>query len=90
MNAPAPSPELTKHLRAIAEDNRRDREWTSDDVFDAVEEAAGIVGSFSRSIAEAAFRHDEIQLRIYRFQFHHAVVDLMRLIRTVAPIDGAR
>jgi hypothetical protein len=62
----------------------------ADDVFAELMERADVVGSFSRSIAEAAFRQDVVQLRLYRFQFHHTVVELMRLIRTVAPIDGAK
>ena len=31
MNVRAQTPELAKHLRAIEEDNRRDREWMADE-----------------------------------------------------------
>jgi hypothetical protein len=59
-----------------------------DEKFGEVIGEADLVASFARSIAEASFRQDVIQLRIYRAQFHHHAAELMRLIRSVAPIDG--
>jgi hypothetical protein len=59
-----------------------------DDKFIEIERAPYTVASYARSIAEAGFRRDTVQLRIYRPQFHRAVVELMATIRDAAPING--
>jgi hypothetical protein len=56
--------------------------------FEDIIDSADLVASYARSIAEAAFRRDTIQLRIYRAQFRQHAADLMALIRDVAPIQG--
>jgi hypothetical protein len=58
MNAPPLIPELAKHLRAIEEDNRRDREWIADERFDEIVLLCDIVRSHSICAAEAAWRRD--------------------------------
>ena len=58
MNAP-PTPELTRHLRAIAECSRRDREWMADDRFDELVWLLDISISHLISAREAAWRRDQ-------------------------------
>jgi hypothetical protein len=60
----------------------------SDQVCADIVDCADIVASLARSIAEAAFRQDPIQLRIYRPQFREQAVLLLALIRDLAPLPG--
>jgi hypothetical protein len=73
MNAPAPSPELAKHLRAIEEDNRRDREWLADEHFDEIAFHIEIVSSHLVSAREAARRRDQ---GLLGYHLRHAWDDL--------------
>jgi hypothetical protein len=59
MNARAPIPELTKHLRAIDEGNRRDREWMAEERFDEIVRLIEIVSSHLICAREAGRRGDE-------------------------------
>jgi hypothetical protein len=58
--------------------------------FAEIIDTADLVASYCRSLAESALRRDVIQLRIDRAQFRQAVIDLLALIRDVAPIEGGR
>jgi hypothetical protein len=57
--------------------------------FEAVHDQAQLVESFAISIREAAFRRDEVGLRLYRAPFREAVKALMGGLRNAAPIQGA-
>ena len=59
MNAQAPIPELARHLRAIEDDNRRDREWMAEERLDELIFLCEIVSSHSISAREAAWRRDQ-------------------------------
>lgn len=56
--------------------------------FQDIIDAADLVASLARSIAEAAFRADITQIRIHRAEFRHRAVELMAAVKRVAPIDG--
>jgi hypothetical protein len=60
---------------------------TDDETFPEIVGQADEVASYARSIAEAAFRRDTVQLRIYRAEFRSCANSLMGLIRDVAPIE---
>lgn len=56
--------------------------------FENVYEVAQLVESLSISIREAAFRRDEIGLRILRGEFHRAVCELTAELRVAVPIEA--
>jgi hypothetical protein len=60
----------------------------SDRVFTDIESTADFLASYCRSVGEAAFRRNEIELRIYRPELYRLANELMALIRDVAPVDG--
>jgi hypothetical protein len=62
MNVRTPTPELAKHLRAIEEGNRRDREWMADERLDELVFLCEIVASHCTSAREAAWRRDQTLL----------------------------
>ena len=59
-----------------------------DPKYEEIIDAADLVASLARSIAEAAFRADITQIRIHRAEFRHRASELMAAIKRVAPIDG--
>jgi hypothetical protein len=80
--ATSPHADIFKHQKVSAASPDDDPQ------FEEIVHAADLVASYSRSLAESAFRRDVIQLRIDRAQFRQHAVDLMALIRDVAPIEG--
>jgi hypothetical protein len=59
-----------------------------DPKFAEIIDAADLVASLAKSIAEAAFRADTTQIRIHRAEFRQRASELMAAIKRVAPIDG--
>jgi hypothetical protein len=74
MNARAPTPELAKHLRAIEEGNRRDREWMADERLEEIIRLCGLVDSHLISAGHAARRRDQALLG---YHLRHAWDDLI-------------
>jgi hypothetical protein len=79
MNARAQTPELAKHLRAIEEDNRRDREWMADERLAELVFLCEIVSSHSTSAREAAWRRDQTLLGMH---LRHAREGLILALKT--------
>jgi hypothetical protein len=77
MNARAQTPELAKHLRAIEEDNRRDREWMADERLEEILRLCALLNSQVISASQAAWRRDQAllgyHLRCARAEFISAL-----------------
>jgi len=58
----AQTPELKRHLREIAEGNRRDREWMAVDRLEEVVGLCDLVASHAISASEGARRRDQALL----------------------------
>jgi hypothetical protein len=61
---------------------------TADRIFEDIHDVAGGVRSLAVSIREAAWRRDQITLRIHRSEFRQQAVLLLALIRDLAPLEG--
>ena len=85
MTTPATTPELAKHLRAIDESNRRDREWMADDRFDALIEFADRAISLWISIREASYRHERATLDIHCPQIRILTLGAFKTVRALPP-----
>jgi hypothetical protein len=79
MNARAPIPELAKHLRAIEEDNRRDREWMGDERLELIVRLCGLIDSHVICAGQAAWRGDQALLG---YHLSRARVDLISALQT--------
>jgi hypothetical protein len=79
VNARTPSPELAKHLWAIEEGNRRDREWMADERLDEIVFLCDVVASHSISALEAGRRGDKPLLGTHLL---HAREGLMLALKT--------
>jgi hypothetical protein len=85
MNAQTPIPELTRHLRAIKQGNRCDREWMADDRFDALIEFADRAISLWISIREASYRHERATLNIHCPQIRILTLGAFKTVRALPP-----
>jgi hypothetical protein len=69
MNARAQTPELAKHLQAIEESNRRDREWRAGEIDEIdgghIAELAYRAASYWHSIALAAERGERLTVEVH-------------------------
>ncbi len=63
---------------------------TNDVSFEDIYDTADLISSLAVSIREAAYRRDDIWIRIYRVEFHQQAVLLMGLIRDIAPLPGEK
>jgi hypothetical protein len=61
-----------------------------DRVFEDLHDTADEVCSLAVSIREAAFRRDDIFIRIYRVEFIRQARLLAGLIRDLAPLEGEK
>jgi hypothetical protein len=81
----APIPELGKHLRAIEEGNRGDREWMAEERLAELVTLCDIVASHSTSAREAAWRRDQALLRTH---LRHAREGLVLALKTFNSLPG--
>ena len=79
MNARVPTPELAKHLWAIDESNRHDREWMAEDRLNEIVFLCDVVASHSISAREAGRRGDKPLLGTHLL---HAREGLMLALKT--------
>jgi hypothetical protein len=79
MNAPAPTPELAAHLRAIEKGNHRDREWMADERFNEIVFLCDIVISHLTSAREHAWRCEQMKLGE---ELRHARGGLILVLKT--------
>jgi hypothetical protein len=61
-----------------------------DEKFAEIVDAADLLTSYCRSMAEAVFRADVTLLRLYRPEFHGRVAELISAIPAVAPVADRR
>ena len=59
-----------------------------DRIFEDIVDTSDLVASLARSIAEAAWRRDQLMVRILRAEFRQQAVLLLGLIRDIAPLGG--
>jgi hypothetical protein len=59
-----------------------------DRIFEDIVYTSDLVASLARSIAEAAWRRDQLMVRILRAEFRQQAVLLLGLIRDIAPLEG--
>jgi hypothetical protein len=59
-----------------------------DRIFEDIVDTSDLVASLARSIAEAAWRRDQLMVRILRAEFRQQAVLLLALIRDLAPLEG--
>jgi hypothetical protein len=59
-----------------------------DRIFEDIVDTSDLVASLARSIAEAAWRRDQLMVRILRAEFRQQAVLLLGLIRDIAPLEG--
>jgi len=59
------SPELRQHLKDLAENNARDREWTSGETFCQIQALCDITISHLVCAGQAAWREDKPMLRAH-------------------------
>jgi hypothetical protein len=85
MNARAQTPELAKHMRAIQEGNRRDREWMADDRFDALVEMSDRAISLWLSIREGAYRRERATLDIHCPQIRALTLGAFETVKILPP-----
>ena len=57
-------------------------------IFEDIVDTSDLVASLARSIAEAAWRRDQLMVRILRAEFRQQAVLLLGLIRDIAPLEG--
>ena len=79
MNAPAPSAEFQAVANAL-----------KDRIFEDVHDTADLIRSLAIGIREAAYRRDDIFLRIYRAEFREQAALLLGLIKDLAPLEGEK
>ena len=57
-------------------------------IFEDIHDSADVVRSLAISLREAAWRRDQIHLRIHRAEFRREASLLLGLIRDIAPLEG--
>jgi hypothetical protein len=85
MNARAQTPELAKHLRAIQEGNRDDREWMAEDRYDSLIEMSDRAISLWLSIREGAFRRERQTLDIHCPQIRCLTLGAFETVKMIPP-----
>jgi hypothetical protein len=85
VNAQAPIPELAKHLRAIEENNRRDRERMADDRYAALIEMSDQAISLWLSIREASYRRERAILDIHCRQIRALTLGAFETVKALSP-----
>jgi hypothetical protein len=90
MNAPARTPELARHLRALEEGNRSDREWMADERFEALVEMSDRAISLWVSIREASYRRERATLDIHCPQIRALTLGAFETVKALPlePSDG--
>jgi hypothetical protein len=85
MNAQPQTPELAKHLRALHEGNRRDREWMADDRYGALVEMSDQAISLWLSIREASYRRERAILNIHCPQIRALTLGAFETVKALPP-----
>ena len=85
----APSSELAKHLRTIKDGNRLDREWMSEDRFDALVEMSDRAISLWLSIREASYRRERAILDIHCPQIRALTLGAFETVKALPPEGSA-
>jgi hypothetical protein len=73
-----------------APDNAAFRAGVDDRIYGDIHDVADDVRSLAVSLREAAWRRDQIMVRILRPEFRRQSVLLLGLIRDIAPLEGER
>ena len=61
-----------------------------DRIFEDIHDTADLIRSLAIGIREAAYRRDDIFIRIYRAEFREQAVLLLGLIKDLAPLEGEK
>jgi hypothetical protein len=85
LNAHTPIPELARHLRAIAEGNRQDRDSMADERLDELVFLCEIVASHCTSAREAAWRRDQTLLGDHMRHAWEGLQAARSLFKALAP-----
>jgi hypothetical protein len=88
MNARAPTPELAKHLRAIEEGNRVDREWMADERLEEILRLCALISSQVISASQAAWRRDQALLGYHLNQAWNDLQSARREFKALPPETG--
>jgi hypothetical protein len=72
----------------VAPDNAAFRAGVDDRIYADIHDVADDVRSLAISLREAAWRRDQLMVRILRAEFRQQAVLLLALIRDIAPLEG--